>query len=145
LKDEITPDVVKQPNGKLLIELTLKRCYAKQAMNKLIPLAKFSKKASKLSFLSKTSVVIDKKGTPLGFVFGRDSFISFLEHIDSQFEEKVKDSEIAFNNPAGRLIDLIEEKLSPSPRFVKNLKLTLARTKKKDWIPLGEVIRALNV
>lgn len=116
-------------------------------MNKLVPFTKFSKKGNggKLSFLSNTSVVVDKKGIPLGFVFGRDSFISFLEHIDSEFERKVKDQKKAFDNPAGRLIDLIEERLPVNPNFIRDLKLSLTKTKKSDWIPFEEVIRSLHV
>ena len=114
-------------------------------MNKLIPFAKFSKKAKKLHFLSNTSIVINGKGLPLGFVFGRDAFISFLEHIDEEFEKKVDDPKRAFNNPAGRLIDLIEEKLSVNPNFVKELKRSITETKRPKWIPFDEVIRSLHV
>lgn len=96
-------------------------------------------------FLSHTSVIVDGKSIPLGFVFGRDSFISFLEHIDSEFESRVKDPKQAFDNPAGRLIDLIEEKLPVSPHFIRDLKQSLIKTKKFDWIPFEEVIRSLHV
>lgn len=114
-------------------------------MNKLIPFTKFSKRAKKLLPLSDTSVVVDEKGVPLGFVFGRDAFIAFLTKIDGQFEEHVKDPKIAFDNPAGKLIDLIEEKLSLRADFVRDLKQARRKTKKSDWIPLAEVIRSLNV
>ncbi len=114
-------------------------------MNKIVSLGKFSKKAAKLSYLDKTSVIIDKQGVPLGFVFGRDSFITFLESIDSEFERLVKDPHKAFQNPAGKLIDLIEEKLPLNPDFIKDLKETLAKTKKMDWIPMEEVMKSLHV
>lgn len=114
-------------------------------MNKLIPFTKFSKKAEKLPVSGNSFVVTNEKGAPLGFVFGRDSFISFLEHIDAEFEKKVKDQKQAFDNPAGRLIDLIEESLPVNAEFVKDLKKTLSKTKKSDWIPLKEVIRTLHV
>ena len=113
-------------------------------MKKLIPFAKFSKKAARLSFLSNTSVVVDNKDVPLGFVFGRDAFISLLEHIDNEFA-KLSDQKKAFNNPAGKLIDLIEEKLPLNPDFVKELKLSITKTKNSDWIPFSEVIRSLHV
>jgi len=114
-------------------------------MNKLITFAKFSKKAKKLDFLSNTSIVINGKGLPLGFVFGRDAFISFLEHLDEEFEKKVNDPKRAFDNPAGRLIDLIEEKLSVNPNFVKELKRSIVETKRPKWIPFDEVVKSLNV
>ena len=114
-------------------------------MNKLISFTKFSKKVGRLSFLSKASVVVDKEGIPLGFVFGRDAFIALLEHIDEAVEKNAKDKKKAYHNPAGKLIDLIEEKLPLNPDFVKELKSTLAKTKKSDWIPFEEVVRSLHV
>ncbi len=114
-------------------------------MNKLIPFSKFSKKSQSLAVLSKTSVVMDEKNNPVGFVFGRDSFISFLEHIDNAFQEKVKDQKKAFDNPAGKLIDLIEEKLPLNKRFVKDMEKTLKTTKESDWISIEELNRALHV
>jgi len=114
-------------------------------MNKLIPFAKFSNKARKLGFLSDTSIIVNDKKVPLGFVFGRNAFISLLEHIDEEFERKVDDPQKAFNNPAGKLIDLIEEKLSVNPNFISQLKKTITRTKRSDWIPFEEVVKSLNV
>ena len=114
-------------------------------MNKLIPFHQYAKKTDKFSFLSKTSVVVNEKGVPLGFIFGRDSFITFLEHFDSEFEKLVPDPKKAFNNPAGKLIDLIVEKLPLNPDFVRELKLSIKETKKTDWIPMEEVKRFLHV
>lgn len=114
-------------------------------MNKLIPFAQFSKKAKEMHLLSDTSIVVNDMRVPLGFVFGRDSFISFLEHMDGEFEKKVNDPKKAFENPAGRLIDLIEEQLSVNPHFVKALKKSIAETKKSNWIPFSEVVRSLHV
>ncbi len=114
-------------------------------MNKLIPISKFYKNAKQITHLSQTSVVIDEKGNPIGFVFGRDAFISALEHFDEAFEEMVKDQKLAYNNPAGKLIDIIEEKLPLNPNFVKGLKKTVKETKKHEWIPFEEVVRSLHV
>lgn len=113
-------------------------------MNKLVSFKKFSKNAAKLS-LSEASVIVDKNNTPLGFVFGRDSFISFLEHIDSEFEKRIEDPKVAFNNPAGRLIDMIEEKLPLHPEFMKDLKQSARSAKIKDSVSLEELSRYLNV
>jgi hypothetical protein len=110
-------------------------------MNKLVPLSKFSKKAGKLS-PSRTGVIVDKNGTPLGFVFGRNSFIDFLEKIDSEFQDKVKNPKHAYNNPAGKLIDLIEESLPLNPKFIKSLKESVS--KKQDFIPLDVISKNLN-
>lgn len=113
-------------------------------MNKLIPLSNFSKKAGKYLSASQTNVVVDKDGTPLGFVFGRNAFIDFLEKIDTEFQNKVKNPRSAYNNPAGKLIDLIEERLPLNPKFVKDLKVSV-QTKNKAWIPLAQIAKSLHV
>ena len=93
---------------------------------------------------SETKVVVDGDGTPLGFVFGRNAFIDFLERIDSEFQDKVKDQKKAHANPAGKLIDLIEERLPLNPDFVKDLKKSIS-ARKKDWIPLDQIAKSLHV
>jgi len=118
-------------------------CYT-TLMNKLVPFKKFSKQADKFN-LSDTSVMVDKTGIPLGFVFGRDSFISFLEYIDNEFEKRIEDPKLAYDNPAGKLIDLIETKLPLNPKFVKDLKSSISKTRKSDWISLDEISYSLNV
>lgn len=114
-------------------------------MNKLIPLSKFAKKAGKILSTSETKVVVDRDGTALGFVFGRNAFIDFLERIDSEFQDKVKNPKQAHNNPAGKLIDLIEERLPLNPKFVKDLKASINGAKSKDWIPLEQIAKSLHV
>lgn len=111
-------------------------------MNKLVPFKKFSKNVGNLS---NASVVVDEKSTPLGFVFGRDAFISFLEYLDNEFEKNIPNPEIAFNNPAGKLIDLIEEKLPVKPKFIKEVKEARAEAKKRGWINFKEIEQFLNV
>jgi hypothetical protein len=113
-------------------------------MNKLIPFNKFANK-KKVEMVSDTSVVVDEKGTPMGFVFGRDAFISFLEHIDEEFENKITNQKKAFNNPAGKLIDLIEENLPVNPTFIKDMKKSTVQSKQTEWIPFDKVIQALHV
>jgi len=114
-------------------------------MNKLIPFSRISKNKKELAGLSKSFVVVNEKGVPLGFVFGRDSFISFLELIDEEFETKVKNPKLAFNNPAGRLIDMIEEKLPVSKNFVKELKASISEAQIKGFISVNDITEALNV
>lgn len=114
-------------------------------MNKVVPFKKFSKKAQEIVPSADTSVVVDGKGIPLGFIFGRDAFISFLEYIDNEFEKNLDDPEKAFNNPAGKLIDLIEEKLPVNPKFVKEIKEARANAKRTGWVSLEEIERSLNV
>lgn len=119
-------------------------CYSGY-MNKLVPFTKISGYHDTFSFLSEVSVAVDKKGSPVGFVFGRDSFITFLEKIDSEFEKKIKDPKSAYNNLAGKLIDMIEEKLPLNPIFVKELRNSIRETKNNDWISFKDVLKTLNV
>ena len=107
-------------------------------MNRLVSLAKLTKTKKTFPLSSRISVIVNSKRTPLGFVFGRDSFIAFLEKIDEEFEAKVKDPKQAYNNLAGRLMDLIEEKLI-------KMRKSLQETKKNGWIPLDEISELLNV
>ena len=58
---------------------------------------------------------------------------------------KVKDPKQAYNNLAGRLIDLIEEKLPVNPKFIIKMRKSLQETKKNGWIPLDEISELLNV
>lgn len=111
-------------------------------MNKLVPFKKISNKAR---VLSGASVVINDKNIPLGFVFGRDSFISLCTLIDNEFEKRVSEPKKAYDNPAGKIIDLIEEQLPVNPKFANQLKSSIKEAREKRWIPMDEVIRSLNV
>ena len=111
---------------------------------KIIALAEFTKIKS-MPYLSETSVIMDKNKNPLGFVFGRDAFITMLEHIDDEFDKRVADPEKYFNNPAGKLIDAIESKLPLNPDFVRKLKLIISSTNKSDFISIDEIMKNIHV
>lgn len=111
---------------------------------KIIALAKFTKIES-MPYLSETSVILDKNKNPLGFVFGRDAFITMLEHIDDEFEKRVTDQKKYFDNPAGKLIDAIESKLPLNENFVNKLKLIIATTDKSDYISIDEIMKNIHV
>lgn len=111
-------------------------------MKKLVP---FSKIAKNPSVLAKTSVIVEENGIPTGFVFGRDAFISFLEYLDTEFEKRANNEKKAYGNPAGNLIDLIEEKLPINPKFAKELKASITQAKKTGWIPFEQIVKTLNV
>jgi hypothetical protein len=112
-------------------------------MNKIVPFKKFSKKSSMIP--SGSSVIMNEDNIPSGFVFSTDAFISLCTIIDEEFEKNVKDPAKAFNNPAGKLIDLIEGKLPINPEFAKELKVSIQKTKKKELISLEEISHVLNV
>lgn len=112
-------------------------------MNKLIPFKKYSKNATIIP--SRASVILDKDNIPAGFIFGRNAFISLCTIIDEEFEKRVSDPRKAYDNPAGRIIDAIEEKLPVNPKFAQDLKDSIKNTKEKDLLSLDEIARFLNV
>lgn len=114
-------------------------------MSKLIPFSKLTKRDDVPSFMSGTSVITSKDNVPLGFVFGRDSFISLCTTIDSEFEKRVSDPQKAYENPAGKLIDIIEQTLSVNPNFANDMRGSIVDAKKTGWIPLQDIKRSLNV
>ena len=111
---------------------------------KMIALAKFTKIKS-MPYLSETSVIMDKNRNPQGFVFGRNAFITMLEHIDGEFEKRVTDQKKYFDNPAGKLIDAIESKLPLNEDFVNKLKLIISTTNKSDYISIDEIMKNIHV
>lgn len=113
-------------------------------MNKLVPFSKFSRvDGGKQKLLSNASVVVDKKGLPLGFFFGRDSLISLMTIIDEQFEKSSSDSTLVFNNFAGKIIDLIEEKLPVKQSFISDLKESIEKAQKSGWVPLSQIRKVI--
>lgn len=114
-------------------------------MNKLVPFHQLSFVKKDLAPLSNTSVVVDDHGNPLGFFFGRDTFISLMTIIDEQFEKNVTSTKAAYANPAGKIIDLIEQKLPVNPKFTKELEVSLAEARKNGWVSFDEVKKALHV
>jgi len=114
-------------------------------MNKIVPFDKISNLNGEKKLLSGASVVVDQKGLPVGFVFGRDTFINLLSKIDEQFENNVPDPKKAFDNFAGRIIDIIEEKLPVKRSFLTGVKISISEAKKTGWIPLADLKHTLNV
>ena len=80
-------------------------------VNKLIPFTQLSRVGGGRS-LSNASVVVDDRGVPVGFFFGRDTFISLMTTIDEQFEKRTGSVKEAYDNFAGEIIDLVEEKIT---------------------------------
>lgn len=95
--------------------------------------------------MADASVVMDYHGSPLGFFFGRDTFISLMTVIDEQFEKKMTSGKDAYTNAAGKIIDLIEEKLTINPKFAKDLQISLDEAKKNGWVSFDDVKKALHV
>ena len=111
----------------------------------MVSFSKFVKPRGDLASLSNASVIVDKENIPLGFLFGRNSFISLCTVLDDEFEKRASDPERAYDNPAGRIIDLIEEKLPVNANFAKELKFSIKQAKKSGWISLDKIISRLHV
>ena len=113
-------------------------------MNKLVPFSQFSKiNTGQQSLLSNASVIVNGKGVPLGFFFGRDSFISLMTIIDEQFEKSASAKATIHDSVAGKIIDVIEEQLPLNPHFVSELRESIEEAKKSGWIPLSEIRESL--
>ena len=63
----------------------------------------------------------------------------------NEFEKNVTDPGKAFNNPAGKLIDFIEEKLSVKSDFIRDVKEARKEARKTGWISLEEIEQSINV
>lgn len=113
-------------------------------MNKLIPFSRFTKvDADRRGLLADASVVVSDNRIPLGFFFGRDTFISLMTVIDEQFEKTAASKRNAYDNFAGKIIDLIEEKLPVDPNFVSDLRLSIKQAKENGWVPLSEIRKSI--
>lgn len=113
-------------------------------MNKLIPFSRFTKvDAGRRSLLADASVVVSDNQIPLGFFFGRDTFISLMTVIDEQFEKTAVSKRNAYDNFAGKIIDLIEEKLPVNPDFVSDLRESIKKAKSSGWVPLSEIRKSI--
>jgi hypothetical protein len=114
-------------------------------MNRLVPVKKFigrDAKANKL--IGQASVVMDDRGLPVGFFFGRDTFISLLTAIDEQFEKKSKNLREGYDNFAGRIIDVIEERLPVNPKFVREMESSILDAQKHGWVDISQITQTPN-
>jgi len=112
-------------------------------VNKLIPFTQLSRVGGGRS-LSNASVVVDDRGVPVGFFFGRDTFISLMTTIDEQFEKRTGSVKEAYDNFAGKIIDLVEEKLPVNPKFEKELSESIREAKEKGWVPFEQIKSTIN-
>lgn len=108
-------------------------------MNFLVPLNQAIKQSPSTLSDAGSFSINNTDGIPIGFAFKRDSFVGFLEMIDADFEKKIPDQKKAFDNPAGRLIDAIEEQLPINQQFIQDLEQSHAQTQPDDWIPLKQL------
>lgn len=115
-------------------------------MSDLIPFNQFIGTKHKLNrFIPKKGTFVVWAGdVPQGVVFDLDSFISFLGVLDTKFQDLSGDPVAGYNNPAGELIDAIEDRLPLKEEFIERMKKTHGRAK-GDWVPWKEVKKHLHV
>lgn len=114
---------------------------------KLIAWTKSLLSKFKLHKESRAGIIVDKHGVPQLFIFDTPGFLDVLSTIDESLVDRLSDEEYHSkkDNPAGWLIDEIEAKLPPNPKFVQSLKDAIEEAKKKGWIPFSKVLRPLGL
>ena len=108
-------------------------------MGKIIKWKQYAPFANiKLSKGAKIGIIVDKKNIPQGFVFNTKGFIELLSLIDEKLADILPEKHYYSKktNPAGWLIDKIEEQLPIDKKFEESLEKLLEEAEKEDWLPL---------
>lgn len=96
---------------------------------------------------SQAGVIVDRNNTPHFFIFDAFALLDVLSAIDEKLVDRL--SSEAYHsktiNPAGWLIDHIEERLPLNPAYVQTLKDAIIEAHKKGWIPLEMIEKKLNL
>lgn len=121
---------------------------AKLSDAKLIPWGRITPKTVfPLEKGSRAGVVLDRQGAPRLFIFDTPALLDVLSEIDEKLVDRLPSAEYHSKdvNPAGWLIDTIEEKLPVSKDYVDSLKSAIDEAKKKGWIPFEKIERELEL
>ncbi len=96
---------------------------------------------------SRAGIIVDKNGVPQLFIFDTPAFLDVLSSVDEALVDCVSDEEYhsKITNPAGWLIDEIEAKLPPNPKFVQSLKDALEEAKRRGWISFAKIQKSLGL
>lgn len=91
--------------------------------------------------------IVDKNGTPRFFIFDSFALLDVLSAIDEKLVDRL--STEAYHsktiNPAGWLIDHIEERLPLTSAYVQTLRDAIAEAEEKGWIPFEIIEKDLNL
>jgi len=114
---------------------------------KLVSWTKFVLSKFKLHKDSRAGIIVDKNGVPQLFVFDTPAFLDVLSTVDESLVDRLSDAEYHSKNanPAGWLIDEIEAKLPPNPKFVHTLKQAIGEAKRKGWVPFSKIQREFGL
>ena len=96
---------------------------------------------------SRAGVVLDRQGAPRLFIFDTSALLDVLSEIDEKLVDRLSSGEYHSKaaNPAGWLIDAIEEKLPVSNDYIHSLKSAIAEAKKRGWVPFEKIERELEL
>lgn len=96
---------------------------------------------------SRAGIIMDKSRVPQLFIFDTPAFLDVLSTIDESLVDRLSDEEYASKeaNPAGWLIDEIEAKLPPNPKFIQTLKDAIEEAKRKGWVPFSKLQKNLGL
>ena len=96
---------------------------------------------------SRAGVIVDRGGVPKVFVFDTAALLDVLSTIDERLVDRLPDAAYHSKaaNPAGWLIDELEAALPISPAYVQSLRDAIAEAKRKGWVPLEAIERALDL
>lgn len=96
---------------------------------------------------SRAGVVVDREDNPQLFIFDTSALLDVLSRIDEALVDRLSPREYHSKavNPAGWLIDEIEEKLPLKPEYIQSLKDAIDEAKKKGWVPFKKIERELEL
>ena len=96
---------------------------------------------------SRAGIIVDKNGIPQLFIFDTPAFLDVLGTFDEALVDHLSDEEYHSKtaNPAGWLIDEIEAKLPPNPKFVQSLKDAIEEAKRKGWVSFSKIQKNLGL
>lgn len=96
---------------------------------------------------SQAGVVLDRAGAPRYFIFNTNALLDVLSEIDEPLADRFSSDDYysKTTNPAGWLIDELEQKLPLSSDYVDSLKSAIGEAQKKGWISFRKIEAELSL
>ena len=96
---------------------------------------------------SRAGIIVDREGKPQLFIFDTFALLDVLSRIDEALVDRLLPREYHSKtiNPAGWLIDELEEKLPLDPKYIKSLKDAIDEANKKGWVPFEKIEQELEL
>ena len=120
----------------------------KQTIDQLVQWEKIvPKSVLPIEKTSRAGVIVDRNGAPHFFIFDAFALLDVLSAIDDKLVDRL--STEAYHsktiNPAGWLIDHIEERLPLNPVYIQSLRDAITDAQKKGWIPFNVIEQELKL